>query len=119
MDGAILVVSALDGPMPFDDPGRSLRLVAKGTPAQASCADANGDDKPGVVQVAADFQDTGSGDRVRVVLETLPGQDVDKPGTYPLTLSIGDERWKLDARVALGPARQRRKRRRSRKRGKR
>ena len=116
MDGAILVVSALDGPMPLDDPGRTRRLAAQGTAAQASCADADGDGHSGIVHIAANLEDAHSGDPAPVVLETLPGQDIDEPGIYPLALAIGDERWTVYARVTLGPLRRRGKRRGRRRR---
>jgi hypothetical protein len=112
MDGAILVVSALDGPMPVGDPEPPQRLVAEGTAAQASCADANGNENAGLVQVAAGFADTHSGDPVRVVLKALAGQDIDASGIYPLTLVIGEERWTVEARVTLERARRRKRRRR-------
>jgi hypothetical protein len=115
MDGAILVVSALDGPMPLDDPGLTRRLVADGTDAQASCADADGDGHAGIVQIAAELLDARSGEPVRIVLETEPMRDIDERGTYSLILVIGDERWTLDARVTVAPARHRKSRKRRRK----
>lgn len=116
IDGAILVVSALDGPMPLDDPGSTRRLVADGTDAQARCADADGDGHAGIIRIAADLEDAQSGETVRIVLETEPTRDIDERGTYPLTLVIGDERWTLDARVTQAPARCRKRRRRGRRR---
>jgi hypothetical protein len=115
MDGAILVVSALDGPMPVGDSGPTRRLVARGTDTQASCADADGDGQTGIVQIAAELLDARSGEPVRIMLETEPTRDIDERGTYPLTLMIGDERWTLDARVTLAPARRRKSRGRERK----
>jgi hypothetical protein len=119
MDGAILVVSALDGPMPLDDSGSPRRLMANGTDAQASCADTDGDGHAGIVQIAADLEDAQSGETARIVLETVPTRDIDKRRTYPLTLVIGDERWLLEGRVTLGPTRQRHKRRKQRQKGRR
>ena len=106
MDGAIRVVPAPD------DFGRPRRLVAHATDAHTSCADANGNGNGGLVQAAADLRDARSGGPVRVALETLPEQDIDESGIYPLVLAIGDERWTVDARVTLGPIRRRGKRRR-------
>jgi hypothetical protein len=111
MDGAILVVSALDGPMSRNDPGSTRRLVAHGTNAQARCADADGDGHAGIVQIAADFEDAHSRETVRIVLQTEPTRDIDEDGTYLLTLVIGDERWLLDARISLEPTQRRRKHR--------
>ncbi len=114
MDGAILVVSALDGPMPLDDPGPTRRLVARGTDAQTSCADADGDGHAGIVQIVADLEDARSGEPVRIMLETEPTRNIDERGTYPLILVIGDERWTVDAWVTLAPARRRKSRKRRR-----
>jgi len=115
MDGAILVVSALDGPMPLDDPGPTRRLVARGTDAQTSCADADCDGHAGIVQIAADLEDARSSEPVRIVLETEPTRDIDEHGTSPLILVIGDERWTVDARFALAPTQRRKSGKRRRK----
>lgn len=112
MDGAILVVSALDTPLPGG--GRPTRLAATGTPARADCADANGDGKAGLIRVTADFVDVRSGERIPVVLETAAGEEIDASGIYRIALQIGEERAAVETRVRVGPGRRPRTRRRGR-----
>jgi hypothetical protein len=100
MDGAILVVSALDGPMPAD-PGPPVRLVARGAQARASCANANGTGQSGLVRVAVNFVDSRTGEQVPVVLETLPGQDIDASGRYDVFFQVGEERAQRVIRARL------------------
>jgi hypothetical protein len=114
LDGAILVVSAADA-VPGAAVEPPTRLVANGVPARASCADANSNDHPGLVRLAADFRDARSAATVPVVLAAAPDQDIDDHGIYPLTIQIADESVRLDARVVLARRRQRRSRRRPRR----
>jgi hypothetical protein len=104
MDGAILVVSALDGPMPAD-PGPAVRLEVSGGQAAVRCADANGNGQPGLVRVAASLRDPRSGVPIPFSVETLPGQDLDASGPYDVSVQIGDERTTRELIVRLAPNR--------------
>ncbi len=63
---------------------------------------------------AAEFVDARTGARIPVVLEALPGQDLDASGPYEVVLQIGEARATREARVRLCTRRQARRGRRAR-----
>jgi hypothetical protein len=104
MDGAILVVSALDGPIP-SDPGPAVRLEVSGGQAAVRCADANGNGQPGLVRIAASLADPQSGVPIPFSVETLPGQELDASGRYAVRVQLGEERTTRELHVRLAPSR--------------
>lgn len=102
MDGAILVVSALDATAPVSARRRPRRLTANGAPAQATCGDADGDGSVELARLAADFADAQTGAPVAVSLEAQ--RDIERPGVYVFRLRLGDAEIRVEGRVAFGPA---------------
>ena len=94
-----------------DETGTTLLLAAPDS-AELNCADANGDGSAGITALQFLARNPRTGDRVRIALVMREGEDLDEPGIYPLLLHIGDERAQVNARVALGPTRRRKRRRR-------
>jgi hypothetical protein len=93
------------------DAPRQLVTGRRGAPATATCANADDDGMAGLVKMSSVLRDVRTGERIPVVLETLPGLDIDSSGTYGVILLIGEERMTSEARVLLRPGRRKRKRR--------
>ncbi len=87
------------------------RLVAQaGEPAHASCADTDGDGVAGVSRLVAEFSPTGR-TREHVLVTIAPiGTDIEEPGIYHLTVTVGRTTLTVEAEAAYGSARESRQR---------
>ena len=94
-DGSTRVFGVIHG---ADDARRQL-LRVRGA-GQSSCADSDVDGTPGLTQLATDFQDIKTGERVRFVL-TPTEHDIDASGVYRVTIQLGEETVTSDARVRV------------------
>jgi hypothetical protein len=77
------------------------RLVAQpNEPAQASFADNDGDNEPGLTRLAATFSPTGQ-TREHVLLAIVADREIDGPGTYDLTITGGRTTLTVQAKVSF------------------
>jgi hypothetical protein len=84
-----------------DDDADGRRLLAARGGGEASCADADGDGRGGLTRLAADFRDGQDREPVHVIVQTLPGQDIDSSGVYSVLLHRGGITTKVVVQVHL------------------
>lgn len=81
---------------------RSARLVPVETRdgARATCADLDEDGRSGLARLVAEFQDSASGERVRVAL-TPTAHDMAVSGTYTVEVQVGESGMIGDIRTVI------------------
>lgn len=104
----------VNGAVLFPGGGAFIALDAEPGTARCACADANGNGRVGITQVALQARDPRSGELVPVIVAPLAGEDVDRPGRYEIEIRVDGRPGVVT--VVVIPAQRGRKRRRRRRR---